>query len=191
MNIFMEIMMKFQITSAAMLAILLPGIAAAQQSPYAGSESRAIKALSNEQTQQYLSGAGMGYAQAAELNRFPGPMHVLELEKPLALTSEQKTATQQLMDTHKAEARAIGARLVAAEQALDRMFADGNVESTALAEQVEKVALLRGEYRLSHLETHRRMRPLLNEQQIDRYALLRGYSDNANGSQQHRGGHRH
>lgn len=183
--------MKIQILSAAMLSLLLPGLAAAQHSPYAGRESREIKALSTEQTQQYLSGAGMGYAQAAELNRHPGPMHVLELEKPLALTSEQKAATQQLMDAHKAEARAIGARLVAAEQALDRMFTDGNVESPALAQQVKQVALLRGEYRLSHLETHRRMRPLLNAQQTEHYAQLRGYTDNANGTQQHRGGHKH
>jgi Spy/CpxP family protein refolding chaperone len=187
----MEINMKIQILTAAMLAVLLPGPAAAQHSPYAGRESRDIKALSSEQTQQYLSGAGMGYAQAAELNRYPGPMHVLELEKPLALTSEQKAATQQLMDAHKAEARAIGARLVAAEQALDRLFAGSTIGQAALAEQVAKVAALRGEYRLSHLETHRRLRLLLDEQQIERYVQLRGYSDNGNTPQQHRDGHKH
>jgi len=36
-------------------------------------------ALSVEQIEQYRAGAGMGYAKAAELNRYPGPMHVLEL----------------------------------------------------------------------------------------------------------------
>ena len=35
-----------------------------------------IKALSSEEVEQYLSGAGMGYAKAAELNRHPGPIHV-------------------------------------------------------------------------------------------------------------------
>ena len=31
------------------------------------------------------------------------------------------------------------------------------------------------EYRLSHLETHRRMRTLLTDEQVGRYAELRGY----------------
>jgi hypothetical protein len=95
------------------------------------------------------------------------------------------------MDAHTAEARAIGARLVAAEQALDQLFTNSEIEPATLAEQVAKVAALRGEYRLSHLETHRRMRPLLNEQQIERYVQLRGYSDNGNTPQQHRDGHKH
>ena len=37
--------------------------------------------------QSYLSGAGMGYAKAAELNRHPGPMHVLELADQLKLAA--------------------------------------------------------------------------------------------------------
>ena len=72
-----------------------------------------IKALSSDDVEQYLSGAGMGYAKAAELNRHPGPMHVLELADQLKLTAEQRTATAKLMEAHKAEARKIGARLVA------------------------------------------------------------------------------
>lgn len=183
--------MKHQLMLAAILAALLPALAPAQHSSYAGRETREIKALSAEETQQYLSGAGMGYAQAAELNRFPGPMHVLELAKPLALTPAQSAATQQLMDTHKAEARAIGTKLVAAEQELDRLFAGGKVDAAVLAEQVKKTAALHGEYRLSHLETHRRMRPLLNEQQVARYVQLRGYSDDGSSTQQHRGTHKH
>lgn len=181
-----------QLILAATLAALFTGMAAAQhaQSSYAGRENRPIKALSAEETQQYLAGAGMGYAQAAELNRFPGPMHVLELERPLALTAAQRVATQQLMDAHKAEARAVGARLVEAERELDRMFAGGRVDAAALAQQVQKVAVLQGEYRLSHLDTHRRMRALLDEQQVVRYAQLRGYAGEGDGTQQH-GNHKH
>lgn len=168
--------MNHSLLIAATLALLLPGLATAQHAAYAGQEQRAIKALSAEETQQYLSGAGMGYARAAELNHYPGPMHVLELEKPLALTPGQRTATQQLMDSHKAEARAIGARLIAAEQDLDRLFADSAISQAALAQQVQTVAALQGEYRLSHLETHRRMRALLTPHQIMQYDQLRGYA---------------
>ena len=160
-----------------MLIIALSPIAAhSQQTPYAGEEVRAIKGLSADETQQYLSGAGMGYARAAELNHYPGPMHVLELAGKLALTAEQRTATEQLMERHKSDARGIGAKLVEAETALDRLFASGKVAETALAERVAAVARLQGEYRLSHLETHRRMRNILTAEQVKRYDELRGYS---------------
>lgn len=149
----------------------------AQHNPYAGQQAREIKALSPQEVKQYLAGAGLGYARAAELNRYPGPMHVLELADGLALTPEQRAATQKLMDAHKAEARAIGAKLVEAERTLDQLFAKTAADEAALAEQVRKVAAIQGDYRLSHLETHRRMRALLSEEQINRYVQLRGYGN--------------
>lgn len=135
----------------------------------------AATALSPEEIEQYRAGAGMGYAKAAELNHFPGPMHVLELAGPLGLSDEQRAATERLMQAHKAEARALGAKLVAAEQALEQLFRSGAVSNAQLAKAVGETARLRGEYRLSHLETHRRMRALLNEEQVRRYDTLRGY----------------
>jgi hypothetical protein len=135
-----------------------------------------LKGFSNEEVDQYLSGAGMGYAKAAELNHFPGPLHVLELGERLGLSGEQRAATKQLMDAHKAEARTIGAKLVEAERALEQLFSKESVDRTTLAEAVRKASALHGEYRLSHLETHRRMRALLTEEQVKRYDELRGYS---------------
>ena len=167
--------MKYDIFIAAILAVT-PAVAHSQHAPYSGQESRPIKALSADETKQYLSGAGMGYARAAELNRFPGPMHVLELADKLALTPSQRTGTERLMASHKTEARAIGGKLVEAERALDRLFANRKVSEAALAEHVRAVAALQGEYRLSHLDTHRRMRDILTEQQIRRYDELRGYT---------------
>lgn len=144
--------------------------------PYAGQQSRPIKALAEREVRDYLSGAGMGFARAAELNGFPGPMHVLELGDALGLNTQQRADTQALFDTHKSEARTIGAQLVTAERELDALFAAGVVSERVLAEQMDKVAQLHGRYRLSHLETHRRMHALLNEGQIRRYAELRGYA---------------
>ena len=133
-------------------------------------------ALSPQEEKQYLEGAGMGYAKAAELNHFPGPMHVLELADPLGLSIEQITTTEKLMKLHKAEARAIGAKLVEAERALDALFRGGKVSHDDLSRAVTRVAALQGEYRLSHLETHRRMRALLSEDQVRRYDVLRGHA---------------
>ncbi len=147
----------------------------AQHTQYAGQQTREIKALSTAEVSQYRAGAGLGYARAAELNRYPGPMHVLELADRLTLTPEQRKATENLMHTHKAEARAIGEKLVNAERTLDRLFAQAAAEENVLAQQVRVVAAIQGEYRLSHLETHRRMRALLTEEQVNRYVQLRGY----------------
>ena len=145
----------------------------------------AATALSLEEIEQYRAGAGMGYAKAAELNQFPGPMHVLELAEALGLSAEQRAATERLMQAHKAEARALGVKLVAAEHALEQLFRSGKVGDAELAKAVGEAARLQGEYRLSHLETHRRMRALLNEEQVRRYDTLRGYG--SSGTQhQHR-----
>ena len=46
--------------------------------PYAGLEGRRTKALSEEDAAGLLAGRGMGLALAAELNGYPGPLHVLE-----------------------------------------------------------------------------------------------------------------
>ena len=102
-----------------LIAVLFAASAHAQHGSYSGQENRDIKSLSAEEVKQYLSGAGMGYAKAAELNHYPGPMHVLELADRLGLSAEQRNATKALMDAHKAHARAIGAKLVDAERALD------------------------------------------------------------------------
>jgi hypothetical protein len=148
----------------------------AQHKPYGGEASREIKALSAEEIEQYRAGAGMGYAKAAELNHFPGPMHVLELAEKLGLSEEQRVATRRLMEAHKRDARAVGVKLVEAEQALERLFRAGAPTEGALADAVREAARLEGEYRLSHLETHRRMRMLLSEAQVADYDRLRGYA---------------
>lgn len=171
--------------AAAMMILVAAAcspLQAQHRQPYAGHEARAIKSLSAEEVEQYRQGAGMGFAMSAELNHFPGPMHVLELADQLALSAAQREATRELMDTHKAEARVIGARLVDAEAALEQLFRSGRIESAQLRDAVSRVAVIQGEYRLSHLETHRRMRALLTEQQVAAYDRLRGY-DGAAGAQ--------
>ena len=131
-----------RVVVAVMAALALPALA--QHHGYAGMKHREIKALSPEQVTQYQAGAGMGYAMPAELNRFPGPMHVLELADKLQLTSEQRAKTQALMDAHKAEARAIGVKRVESERALEALFRSCKVDEAALAKQVRDAAALEG-----------------------------------------------
>ncbi len=165
--------MKPQVMIAAWL---LAGAAHAQHQPYAGQHEREIKALSADEVKQYLSGAGMGYAKSAELNHYPGPGHALEFADKLGLSAEQRAAVKALASAHHAEARAIGAKLVDSEYGLEQLFRSGRVDEAALARAVRTAVQLAGDYRLSHLETHRRTRALLTDEQVRRYDELRGYA---------------
>jgi hypothetical protein len=62
-------------------------------------------------------------ALAAELNGYPGPLHVLELGDRIALSADQKLRVQRLYEAMKAEAIAAGAKLIEREKALDTAFA--------------------------------------------------------------------
>jgi len=72
-------------------ALLLLSAAAFAQSAYAGMQTRSIKALSEQQVADLKAGRGMGLALPAELNGYPGPIHVLELSDQLGLSADQKT----------------------------------------------------------------------------------------------------
>jgi hypothetical protein len=61
----------------AAAALILTTITAFAQTPYAGMQTRPIKALSEQQVADLQAGRGMGLALAAELNGYPGPAHVL------------------------------------------------------------------------------------------------------------------
>lgn len=100
---------------------------------------------------------------------------MLELADALALTAAQREASERLLHTHKAEARALGAQVVAAERELDRLFASGSVDAAELAAAVFSVGRAHTAYRLSHLETHRVQRELLSAAQVVEYDRRRGY----------------
>ena len=97
-------------------------------SPYAGEQSRGIKALSAQEVEALLAGQGMGFAKAAELNGYPGPAHVLELAGDLELTGDQRRLTVELFAAMEREAVLVGRELVDAERRLDRLFAERSVE---------------------------------------------------------------
>src|SRR2546422_11498799 len=101
--------------------------------PYSGMQTRDVKALSEEQIADLKAGRGMGLALAAELNGFPGPIHVLELADKLGLTVEQRGAVDALYAAMKAAAVPIGERLIREEAELDRLFATRSVTPVSLA----------------------------------------------------------
>lgn len=178
-------LLTFPVLLALSGAVLAQEHAPHERSPYAGLEGRPVKALSEQQTKELRAGRGMGFALAAELNGYPGPRHVLELAEPLGLTTEQRARMQELVAAMRGEAVALGEKLIAAEAALDRQFAERTVTPASLGSATREIGLAQGALRAVHLNYHLAVMDVLTPDQVRRYNELRGYADRAGGSHRH------
>lgn len=149
--------------------------------PYSGLEKREIKALSAEDVAGLRDGRGMSLALAAELNGFPGPMHVLELAQALELTPAQRERTETVMARMRSEAKTLGAALIEAEQHLDRRFQHRHIDPASLAASTSKIGELQGKLRNVHLVAHLEMFEILTPAQITAYDKARGYAAGGHG----------
>jgi len=154
-------------------------------SPYAGQEARTIKALSDEDIAALRKGEGMGMAKAAELNGYPGPMHVLTLAKQIELTDSQQRQVTAIFERMNAAAKSLGAELITHEQTLDELFAKGEITPDRLTAEMAVIAELQGRLRSVHLGAHLETRALLNPDQIARYEQFRGYGQPQGPTQHH------
>jgi hypothetical protein len=164
----------FRTVLSAAAACALLGACSAM--PYAGFSDREIKALSAQDQQSLLEGRGMSLALAAELNGYPGPTHVLEHAHALKLSEVQRTQTEQLMQSHKARVRGLGAQLIEAERNLDRSFASKSASNETVEQLTLRIGQLQAQIRADHLLTHLAQTQLLHPEQVRQYRLLRGYS---------------
>ncbi len=122
-----------------------------------------------------LKGLGMGLATYAEVNRYPGPKHVLELKDDLALTRDQQKKAEALENSVRVSAGPKGEEIVQAEEELFKLFELGTVNERVLRTRLEQIGKLRAELRFIHLQAHLRMKQILSADQIHRYNALRGY----------------
>ncbi|MCT7374493.1 hypothetical protein [Chelativorans salis] len=172
------------VLSAALLPISA-SIASNGEQPYAGLETRQIKALSPERIDGLLKGQGLSYALSAELNGLPGPRHVLDMAEKIALDAEQKAEIEAIFARMNAAARDLGQELVEAEAELEAAFASGNASAEDVAELTARIGDIEGRLRAVHLTAHLETDPLLSRHQKRLYAVERGYAGDA----AHDGGH--
>jgi hypothetical protein len=154
------------------------GAADGHAKPYAGFQNRPIKPLSFEQIADLRAGRGMAFALAAELNGYPGPMHVLEHADALKLDADQRRTMDRLLQEMRRDAVIAGEALIAAEAGLDQIFASGVADNAGLAEHIRRAASAQGEVRRVHLAAHIATRQALSASQIALYDRLRGYAPN-------------
>ena len=177
-----------QFATLCVTAMLLAFGSAVAQTPYAGMQTRSIKALSDQQIADLRAGRGMGLALAAELNGYPGPNHLLELADRLGLSDAQRHSVRNMFEAMKAEAVPIGGRLIEQETQLNRLFAERQITPASLRSATEEIGATQARLREAHLKYHLAMMTVLSADQITKYQELRGYGSNA-GQQHHP--HRH
>ncbi len=184
----------------AFLVVLIIGLAsiassqaepAAGSASYAGQDNRGIASLSEADIRTLETGGGWGLAKPAELNGYPGPLHLLELKDRLPLSKHQFEAVRAVYDAMRTDAIAAGARFLKAERALDRAFESGEIDTAGLRRLIDRAAESRARLREIHLAAHLEVFPLLQPEQIARYNALRGYATSHDGAADHTHEHRH
>lgn len=165
--------------------VISTGALAQTAQPYAGLQSRSIKALSDQQLSDLHAGRGAGLALAAELNGYPGPAHVLELADKLNLSPAQRERTQKLFAAMKVEAVPLGEQLIAREEELDRLFAGRTVNAANLVAATQAIGATQAALRAIHLKYHLAMVDLLSPEQVQHYSALRGYDGGEQMPHQH------
>jgi len=144
-------------------------------SSYADFKGRAVKALSEIQTADLRAGRGMGFALAAELNSYPGPMHALEFASQLDLNEDQRKRLSAMSIAMKTEAIALGEKVIALEAELDRLFATHAITPASLEAVTQSIGRQQASLRASHLKYHLFTRDLLTTERTYKYDQLRGY----------------
>jgi hypothetical protein len=177
---------RFVLMVCFALALMAMSDAPASETPYAGQHRRAIKSLSRADLRDLEAGRGWGFAKPAEMNGYPGPVHLLELKDQLGLDGAQVSQIQAIFEHMNEMAMVKGREFIEAEQQLDVGFSSASVTPENLARLTRDAALLRGQLRAIHLRAHLRTLPILTVDQVRIYKSLRGYgADDAKAHQGH------
>jgi len=165
----------------ALIGLLLPVAAYAQHAEHqqhqnTDHQGQHTSSLSADDITGLQEGRGMGMARPAELNGYPGPLHVLELADALGLTMDQRMEAQRLREALLAKAQPLGAQIVERERRLDMMFVQQRADREMIEAATAEIGLLRAQLRAVHLNAHVGMYAAMTSGQRDRYANLRGYT---------------
>jgi hypothetical protein len=144
--------------------------------PYAGQQHSSIPGLTEAEIASYRDARGMGLARPADINGYPGPLHVLEQADALGLSNDQRSAVQALYDQMRSEASGIGNEFLAQYGALELAFRDGTITPEVLSGRTGEIGRIEGELRATHLKYHLATRAILTTDQIGAYMRLRGYA---------------
>lgn len=158
--------------------VLLADEKESHKSDYTGEVDRVIKSLSANDIKDLTLGNGMGLAKAAELNGYPGPKHVLEMQEELLLEKEQLTSIKLIFEEMKSQARSQGKIFISLEKSLNDHFSNATITNDTLESTLKNISEAKNNLRYIHLSAHIKTTEILSKNQIKKYNQLRGYSNN-------------
>ena len=145
--------------------------------PYAGQQESSIRGLTEAEIASFREARGMGLARPADINGYPGPIHVLELSDALSLSTDQRDAVRALYGEMREEAVPLGEEFLTQYGALEGAFRDRTVTAATLDRQTAELGRIEGRLRSTHLKYHLLTTDLLTKEQIAEYGRLRGYAE--------------
>ena len=158
--------------------VLLADEKESHKSDYTGEVDGVIKSLSANDIKDLTLGNGMGLAKAAELNGYPGPKHVLEMQEELLLEKEQLTSIKLIFEEMKSQARSQGKIFISLEKSLNDHFSNATITNDTLESTLKNISEAKNNLRYIHLSAHIKTTEILSKNQIKKYNQLRGYSNN-------------
>ncbi len=139
--------------------LLLPALVQSQTIP------------SDKESLEKSEGAGM--ASYADINGYPGPKHVLEMQEALKLTDDQIKDISAIIDEMSENARATGEIIIAKEQELELLFRLGKASESYTKQLATEIGSLRGTLGSVHLNAHIQAKSVLTKEQIATYMAMR------------------
>jgi Spy/CpxP family protein refolding chaperone len=120
-----------------------------------------------------MKSEGAGMARYADVNGYPGPKHVLELQEELGLSEDQVKQIEAIFDEMAEKARIKGEEIITAENALNDLFETQAASEQSVRWLSTEIGRLRGELRAVHLLAHLQAKAVLTPGQTTRYGSLR------------------
>ncbi|MFG0274816.1 MAG: hypothetical protein ACF8QF_07155 [Phycisphaerales bacterium] len=145
---------------------------------HAGVGDPLLRHLTPAQIRGLGAAAGLGLAKPAELHGLPGPKHVLELADDLELTDEQRDRTQRAYERMRDRAIPAGQRVLDAERRVGEvMQSHPRVIEDEVARALDDAADAWRLLAREHIVAHAEMLSILTPAQVQRYSVLRGYTE--------------
>ena len=120
-----------------------------------------------------IKSEGAGMARYAEVNGYPGPKHVLELQEELQLDEDQAKQVEAIFDEMAEKARDKGEEIISAEVRLNALFVAKTADESSVETLSAEIGRMRGELRAIHLSAHLQTAAVLSTAQREQYTLLR------------------
>jgi Spy/CpxP family protein refolding chaperone len=168
--------MQIRILVAALLVPLFVMAAQASDSQVDKSATvdakQSIKPISEYNLPGVGKGEGAGSGEAAELNGYPGPAHVIQMAANLGLDDRQIGAVKAIHEEMLQAVRAIAGEVKERQHELDALFESGTVTVAALEKATSAVSEAQGRLHFVHFRAHLKTREVLTPSQISTFKQI-------------------